>query len=236
MRQPGSCPASEYLSAYGRIWRGLAAPGNRSSGDARSDGRATGLRRETAIVDADLRERQRELLLAVAAGDEAALSDLYDLFERPLFSLGIRWLGERGLAEELVQEVIVRVWKGAATFDPKRGQAGSWIFGVARNAATDLARAKQRRPVPVEEVQPPNRDRWDEETAWQGWEVGQAIGTLPLEQQQVVELAFVNQCTHAEIAKSLDVPLGTVKTRMYLGLKKLRARLLEAGVVEEPSV
>ncbi len=59
--------------------------------------------RETAILHADLRERQRELLLAVAAGDEAALSDLYDLFEGPLFSLGIRWLGERGLAEELVQ-------------------------------------------------------------------------------------------------------------------------------------
>ncbi len=62
------------------------------------------------------------------------------------------------------------------------------------------------------------------------------MGALPLEQQQVVELAVVNQCTHAEIAKSLNVPLSTVKTRMYLGLKKLRARLLQAGIVEEPSV
>lgn len=215
----------------------VQALGNRNSGSIRiTEKQASGRGREKAIVEAELRERQRELLLAVAAGDETALSELYDIFERPLFSLGIRWLGERAMAEELVQEVIVRVWKGAKTFDPKRGQAGSWIFGVARNAATDLARAKQRRPVPVESVQPPKRDHWDEEAAWRGWEVGQAMGALPLEQQQVVELAFVNQCTHAEIAKSLDVPLGTVKTRMYLGLKKLRARLLEAGIVEEPSL
>lgn len=185
---------------------------------------------------ADLHERQKQLLLAAASGDEAALSELYDLFERPLFSLGMRWLGEREMAEELVQEVIVRVWKGAPTFDPTRGQASSWIFGVARNAATDLARAKQRRPVPVEQVQAPGADALDEDAAWRGWEIGRALHALPVEQQQVVELAFVNRCTHAEIAKSLNVPLGTVKTRMYLGLKKLRALLLESGVVEEPSL
>lgn len=192
-----------------------------------------------ACVDesgAGLHARQQELLLAVAGGDEDALSALYDLFERPLFSLGVRWLGDRELAEELVQEVVVRVWKGAPTFDPTRGRASSWIFGVARNAATDLARARSRRPVPVEQVRPVATQGLDEDAAWRGWAIGQALGSLPIEQQQVVELAFVNQCTHAEIARSLDVPLGTVKSRMYLALKKLKKMLLESGVVEEPSL
>ena len=186
-------------------------------------------------VGAELHEKQKQLLLAVAGGDEAALSALYDLFERPLFSLGMRWLGEREMAEELVQEVIVRIWKGAPTFDPTRGQASSWIFGVARNTATDLARAKQRRPVPVEQVQAPQAERLDEDAAWRGWEVGRAVNALPVDQQRVVELAFVDRYTHAEIARSLDVPLGTVKSRMYQALRKLKAMLLEAGVVEGPT-
>lgn len=189
-----------------------------------------------AAAGAELHDKQKQLLLAVAGGDESALGELYDLFERPLFSLGMRWLNEREMAEELVQEVIVRVWKGAPTFDPTRGHASSWIFGVARNAATDLRRAKQRRPVPVERVQPPETESLDEDAAWRGWEIGRAVNALPVEQQRIVELAFVNHCTHAEIAKSLDVPLGTVKSRMYVALKKLRGMLLEAGVVEEPSL
>lgn len=183
---------------------------------------------------AALHERQKRLLLAAAAGDQGALSDLYDLFERPLFSLGMRWLGDREMAEELVQEVIVRIWKGAPTFDPGRGQASSWIFGVARNTATDLVRAKQRRPVPIEQVEAPATERLDEDAAWRGWEVGRAVNALPKEQQRVVELAFVDRFTHAEIARSLDVPLGTVKSRMYQALKKLRGMLLEAGIVEGP--
>lgn len=178
-----------------------------------------------------LPERQRDLILAVAGGDDGALGELYDLFERPLFSLGIRWLRDADLAEELVQEVIVRVWKGAGTFDPVKGQASSWIFGVARNCATDLLRAKARRPVPTETIES-DKDAWDEDAAWRGWQIAQALSSLPAEQQQVVELAFINQCTHAEIARSLDVPLGTVKTRMYAGLKKLRDALTEVGIVE----
>lgn len=182
-------------------------------------------------TEESLQERQRDLILAIAAGDDGALSRLYDLFERPLFSLGIRWLGDAHLAEELVQEVIVRVWKGAGTFDPVKGQASSWIFGIARNCATDLLRAKARRPVPSETVEPEGV-AWEEEAAWRGWQIAQALSSLPPEQQKVVELGFVNQCTHAEIAESLDVPLGTVKTRMYAGLKKLRNKLKEIGIVE----
>lgn len=187
--------------------------------------------RETAV---GLRKRQAALLLAVARGSEAALSDLYDGFERPLYSLGIRWLGDAGLAEELVQEVMIRIWRRASTFDGARGSASSWIFGVARNIATDLARARNRYPVPVHEL-PDGGRAWDDDAAWQGWQVAEALGTLPAEQQEVLELAFVNQLTHSEISRSLHVPLGTVKTRMYVGIRKLRTTMVDIGIIEEGS-
>ena len=178
------------------------------------------------------RKHQIDLLLAISRGDDEALSELYDLFERPLFSLGMRWLSDRGLAEELVQEVTLRIWKGAPTFDPRRGHASSWIFGVARNTANDLLRSSRRTPTPVDVPSELNTNTFDEDAAWLAWTVAEALGTLPREQREVVELAFVNQCTHSEVARSLDIPLGTVKTRMYLGLKKLRAKLLDLGVLE----
>src|SRR5918992_5540059 len=98
-----------------------------------------------------LQTSENELLLKVAQGDVDALRMLYRAFERPLFTLGIRWLNDPTLAEELVQEVTLRVWRRAAKFDPERGAAGSWIFGVARNVASDLARQRARNPIPVAE-------------------------------------------------------------------------------------
>ncbi len=182
----------------------------------------------------DLRERQAALLLAVARGDERSLSELYDLFERPLYGLGMRWLADRGLAEELVQEVTVRIWRRAETFDPMKGPASSWIFGIARNIATDLARARNRYPIPVEEVHE-SAGQWDADAAWKDWQVGEALCSLPAEQQAVLELAFVNQLTHSEISRSLNLPLGTVKTRMYVGIRKLRTTMIDLGILEDGS-
>jgi RNA polymerase sigma-70 factor (ECF subfamily) len=184
-------------------------------------------------VDDDPRQRQRELVEAVAHGDERALSELYDCFERPLFSLGMKWLRDPKLAEELVQDVTVRIWKGAPTFDATRGAASSWIFGIARNVSIDLVRAVRRSPTPVEEIEEQGASlEWDEDAAWQSWEVAEALSSLPVEQQRVIVLGIVNQFTHSEVADALHVPLGTVKTRMYLGLKKLRIRLTEMEIVE----
>lgn len=183
-------------------------------------------------LDVDPRQRQKELVEAVAHGDERALSELYDCFERPLFSLGVKWLGDPNLAEELVQDVTLRIWKGAPSFDPGRGAASSWIFGIARNVSIDLFRARGRAPIPVEAVEADPESGWDEDSAWRTWEVAEALSTLPVEQQRVIELGVVNQFTHAEVAEALSVPLGTVKTRMYLGLGKLRKRLTEMGLVE----
>jgi RNA polymerase sigma-70 factor (ECF subfamily) len=177
------------------------------------------------------RLEENKLLQAVARGDMEALRRLYRSFERPLYSLGMRWLRDPQLAEELVQEVTFRIWRRAKSFDEARGAAGSWIFGVARNVASDLARARGRNPVPVADP-PARQEPWDEDVAWQGWQLAQALRRLSLEQQKVMELVYVVQMTQAETAKVLGIPLGTVKTRLYHGLRKLRRELEDMGLTE----
>ena len=178
------------------------------------------------------RALESELLLAVARGDMEALRKLYRAFERPLYTLGVRWLTDPEMAEELVQEVTFRMWRRAWSFDPARGAAGSWIFGIARNVASDLARARTRNPAPTADLET-SVEPWDQDAAWQSWQVAQAVRTLPVEQQKVIQLAYVMHMTQSEIAESLGIPLGTVKTRLYHGLRKLRTVLVESGVVEE---
>ena len=178
--------------------------------------------------------REEKLLIAVAGGDEGALRELYDRFERPLFSLAYRWYGDKDLAEDLVQEVTVRIWKKATSFDPSRGTASAWIFGIARHLATDLARARGRRPTPVDEPVPVGAEPWDEDSAWRQWEVAKAVAELPPDQQDVIRLAFNHHHTQSEIASRLGVPLGTVKTRMRLALQKLEPKLAARGLLEEP--
>ena len=182
------------------------------------------------------RADEDKLLLAVARGDVAALRDLYRAFEKPLFTLGMRWLHDAELAGELVQEVTVRIWRRATAFDPTRGASSSWIFGIARNVAADLARSRGRNPIPVAEPRSGEAEPWDQDSAWEGWQVAKAIRALSPEQQRAVELAYVQQYTHSEIAKKLGIPLGTVKTRLYTGLKKLRSELVDLGVLESETV
>ncbi|HYP23786.1 MAG TPA: sigma-70 family RNA polymerase sigma factor [Actinomycetota bacterium] len=179
-----------------------------------------------------LRVDEDQLLQSVARGDVDALRALYRSFERPLYALGIRWLNDPKLAEELVQEVTLRVWRRAGRYDPERGASSSWIFGIARNVAADLARARSKAPMPVAEP-PEGTAPWDEDRAWTAWEVARAVARLPEDQRRVVELAYANQMTQSEIAAELGIPLGTVKTRLYAGLRKLRAIFVERGIAPE---
>lgn len=188
-----------------------------------------------ASTHQQLRTSESDSLLAVAQGDVEALRTLYRAFERPLYTLGMRWLNDADLAEELVQEVTLRIWRRAKNFDPARGAAGSWIFGIARNVASDLARSRARDPIPMAELRTDSTAPWDEDAAWQSWQIANALRTLPIEQQKVLELAYVHQFTHSEIAGALKIPLGTVKTRLYNALKKLRGIFIEMGIVEEPA-
>jgi RNA polymerase sigma-70 factor (ECF subfamily) len=179
--------------------------------------------------DQALRVDEDQLLQAVGRGDVDALRVLYRSFERPLYALGIRWLNDPKLAEELVQEVTLRVWRRASRYDPERGASSSWIFGIARNVAADLARARAKAPVPVAEA-PETAAPWDEDRAWTAWEVARAVARLPEDQRRVVELAYANQMTQSEIAAELGIPLGTVKTRLYTALRKLKAIFAESGI------
>ena len=183
------------------------------------------------------REQEGDLLIAVAGGDEGAMRQLYGSFERPLYSLGTRWFsGDTTLAEELVQEVTLRIWRRASSFDPARGRASSWIFGMARNVANDLARSRERDPTPVAEVADPTQRPWDEADSWRSWEMARAIRSLPSEQQQAIELVFICQFTHSEAARTLDIPLGTLKTRIQLALVRLQRVLAETGVLDAAGV
>ncbi|MGH2777335.1 MAG: RNA polymerase sigma factor [Actinomycetota bacterium] len=185
----------------------------------------------TGQTSATQRRQEGELLQAIARGDQDALRKLYRAFERPLYTLGMRWLLDQALAEELVQEVTLRIWRRASNFDPAKGAAGSWIFGVARNVASDLGRAQKRTPTPVEDpVVSISAEPWNEESSGQQWQIATAVQNLPLEQQKIIHLAYVLQFTQSEIARALDIPLGTVKTRLYQGLRTLRPMLAEIGI------
>jgi RNA polymerase sigma-70 factor (ECF subfamily) len=180
------------------------------------------------------RRQEGDLLQAIERGDQDALRQLYRAFERPLYTLGIRWLHDQSLAEELVQEVTLRIWRRASSFDPSKGAASSWIFGIARNVASDLGRARMRVPTPVGDlVVPATAEPWNEESSWQQWQIATAIQALPVEQQRIIHLAYVLQFTQSEIARALDIPLGTVKTRLYQGLRALRTMLAELGITED---
>ena len=187
----------------------------------------------SSVKDASgARDRETQLLLEVAEGNASSMRELYRSFERPLYALGVRWYGDRSLAEELVQEVTLRVWRKAKTFDARKGNGSSWIFAIARNAATDLARAKNRQPIPSSDLPEIDRTPWDDEAAWHAWEVTKAVRTLPPEQQKVIELAYVHQYTYAEIADTLGIPIGTAKTRLHRGLAKLARILVDTGAME----
>jgi RNA polymerase sigma-70 factor (ECF subfamily) len=175
-----------------------------------------------------LMETDEDLLEQVAAGDRAdALPGLYDRYERRLYGLGLRLLPDRGLAEELVQETFVRLWRSAAQFDPARGSAETFVFTIARRIAADLWRRRSSRPIEPEpdagRVDPPN----GVDTLVVELTVREALDTLPEAQRQVLELAYQHGLSQAEIAERIGAPLGTVKTRTYHALRAMKSALEE---------
>lgn len=168
-----------------------------------------------------------ELLGLVAAGDRPAFEEIYRRYARPVLGLALRRLGDRGRAEDATQEAFVAVWRSARTFDPGRGSGAPWLYAVARNAITDGLR---RTPEPVAELQegpgtePDPADSAD--AAWAAFRVHRAIEILPAHERPVIELAYWRGLSQSEIAESLGVPLGTVKTRTRSALARL-ARALE---------
>ena len=164
----------------------------------------------------------------MARGNQSALGELYDRHGRLIYSLALRVLRDQGDAEDVVQDVFLQAWREAARFDLTRGNVVAWLVMVTRSRSIDRLRRRQARPQLAAKSEPDGRvdesPRVDVQMEWQSRaaEVRRALETLPLLQRVAVELAFFEGLTHAEIAEQLEVPLGTVKTRVRQGLLKMR--------------
>lgn len=168
-----------------------------------------------------MRANAEALLAEAAGGDVDAFEALYDLFERPVYSISLRTVKDKQKAEEVTQDAFLKVWRSAQAFDASKGSAAAWIFTLAKRSAIDVLRKETRTPVPSEIVDDSaSPDSTDE--LWATWQVNLALGTLPEDQRRVIELFVITGFTHKEIASKLALPLGTVKTRIYSGLKHLR--------------
>lgn len=180
--------------------------------------------------DADARAIRR-----VAAGDQAALAELYDRHSRFVYSLALRILDDQADAEDIVQDVFSQAWSQAGRHDVARGSVGAWLLMMTRSRALDRLRSRRGQvdPVPFAEgaaLQLADLSPSQEalaSTAEQVTRVRDALARLPLLQRLSVELAFYEGLSHSEIAERLEQPLGTVKTRIRLALMKLREALGE---------
>ncbi len=170
----------------------------------------------------------------MAAGDERALSELYDRHGAAVYALARAIVGERADTEEVVADAFGQAWRTAAAFDPARGSVIAWLATITRTRALDLVRARGRRArvlaraaqesdagfaAPLAARDAPDRDVERQEARRL---VARSLGDLPEPQRRVIELAYFGGLTHSEIAAELKEPLGTIKTRLRAGMEKLR--------------
>lgn len=163
-----------------------------------------------------------ELIRRTGAGDGGAFEELYRRYARSVFGLALRRLGDRGRAEDAVQETFVSIWRSASSYRPERGPGAPWLYAVARNAIVDNVRAHVESPAespdaPSGEAGPPERA----EEGWTAWRVHRALAELPEKERTVLELAYWSGLSQSEIAAFLNIPLGTVKTRTRSALARL---------------
>ena len=177
------------------------------------------------------RTSDAELLHAIARGDEQALAALYDRYRLILFGLVMRILHSREEAEDVLQELLLQVWKRASDFDEARGRPFTWLVTLARSRAIDRLRSLGARDrATTESVRDAGPEPWSDAAddairSEQSKIVRQALAELPEEQRQALLLAYFEGLTQTEIAARLGAPLGTVKTRMRSGMIKLRELL-----------
>lgn len=181
-------------------------------------------------IEDRLAREEADLVSQIAAGDIGEpVAELYRRYAGKLYRFGINLLGDAGLAEELVQECLVRLWRTAGRFDISRGTVSAYLFVIARSIAADLRKRPSSRPLaPVEDNQfPPQPD--NAERIVEALMVRDALDSLSAAHREVLVLVTQEGLTQTQIAARLDLPLGTVKTRMFHGLKALRAALAERG-------
>ena len=189
-------------------------------------------------------ELSDEQLMDQLAGQEevgAALSALYDRYSRTVFGVGVKLLGDRSSAEELVQEVFLKVWRSSHTFDSSRGSFSTWLYRVTRNLASDSYRKRTRRVDLVSDKDPfilATRDSSPGpqeivDDSWLSWRMSRALEGLGAAHREVIELAYFQGLSQREISQRTGVPLGTVKTRTSSAMKRLRAGLAGEDALQE---
>jgi RNA polymerase sigma-70 factor (ECF subfamily) len=211
-------------------------------GSARHIGPPRRIKRGLVLSGLHLRTRRQaadwgaltdnELLAMTQAGDPEAFALIYDRHSAAAFSLARRICRDPGVAEDVVQDAFLALWRGRDRYDAARGQVRSWLLGIVHNSAIDRLRRSgvhERRRASAEGIEDRLEapDRTEEEVALRedAARVRAALGGLPAEQRLVIELAYFDGLTHTQIAGKLDQPVGTIKGRMRLGLLKLHAEL-----------
>jgi RNA polymerase sigma-70 factor, ECF subfamily len=181
----------------------------------------------------DLRSlADEDVMQLVRRGDARAFEIIYERHSAAAFSLAYRMMGTRGGAEDVTQDAFLSLWRSGARYDRARGSVRTWVLGIVHHRAIDALRratVHDRRQTGDEGIEERFQaaERTDVEAARreEAGAVRNALGSLPADQCQVIELAYFGGFTHTEIAEMLDAPVGTVKGRMRLGLKKMRERL-----------
>lgn len=181
-----------------------------------------------------------DLVNRLALGDTRSLEVISERHARPAFALAYRILGDSGWAEELVQDVLLRLWRKPELYDPARGDLRRWLLTVTHHAAIDALRSRrgtarnlEAGPMALDGLAYNSDDPF--ESAWTAArirEVKNALDQLPIEQKKVIELAYYEGLSQTEIAARTNQALGTVKTRMRLGLNKLKVFLQQTGAYE----
>jgi RNA polymerase sigma-70 factor (ECF subfamily) len=163
-----------------------------------------------------------ELIQRAADGDRTAFEELYQRYSRPVFGLALRRLGDRGRAEDAVQETFASIWRSARTYRPERGPGAPWLYAVARNAIVDRARGRAEVPAEVPEEASSEPGPGDlAEQSWVSWRVHRAMEELNEREREVISLAYWSGLSQSEVAEFLGIPLGTVKTRTRAALMRL---------------
>jgi RNA polymerase sigma-70 factor, ECF subfamily len=180
-------------------------------------------------------ELSDEQLMSRLGGPEldAALSTLYDRYSRTVYGVGLKSLGDRSLAEELVQDVFLKVWRSSHTFDPSRASFSTWLYRVTRSAAIDLHRKRAHKVhliadgeshvLAARDLSATPQEVVDE--SWLSWRVSRALEALDEPHREVIELAYFGGLSQREISERTGVPLGTVKSRTASAFKTLRGEL-----------
>jgi RNA polymerase sigma factor (sigma-70 family) len=170
------------------------------------------------------------LYLKVLEKDKRALETIYEKYEKLLFSFSIRMTQDHTLAEEVVQEVFIKLWRGIGVYDESKGKFSSWLLTVTRNSAIDLIR-KRKRDTTVElddrdSIQSTD-DSVEDQVEWQeeGTALRKAVSTLKEDQQKIIDLVYFKGHTQQKISEECNIPLGTVKGRLRLALKHIKTYL-----------